>query len=156
MNSLTVKLSRDVEFVNKIVNTPGVAEWIRGPLETPLDLSSLVLNENNKLLVDETGGFLFVKKGELPLYEVHTQFLPGAQKVLEKAKEAAFYMFTKTDCIEIMTCVPSINVAARRLTKKMKFEYVGTKGEWPINGVLYPLSYYTLTIKRWAVKLCQQ
>lgn len=150
-----VNLSRDSEFINSVVNTPGVVEWIKGPLETPIDLSPLVDNKDNYLLVADTGGFLFVKKGQLPLYEVHTQFLPGSQKVLEKAKDAAFYMFTKTDCIEIMTCVPSLNVAARRLTKQMQFEYVGQKGEWPINGVNYPLDYYTLTIKRWAVKLCQ-
>lgn len=152
-----IKLSRDTEFINRVVNTPGVSEWVQGPLEVPLDLSPLVLNEKNYTLVDETGGFLFVKKGDLPLYEVHTQFLPGSRDVLQKAKDSAFWMFTRTDCIEIMTCVPSRNRAAARLTKQMKFEYVGRKGEWPINGVNYPLDYYTLTIKRWASKLlCQQ
>ncbi|MDE2097350.1 MAG: hypothetical protein KGL39_08915 [Patescibacteria group bacterium] len=151
-----MKRTSDPTFINQVVNNPEVVDWIRGPLEIPIDLTPLAENQDNHLLVDDCGGFLFVKKRGLPLYEVHTQFLPGTRGVLDKAKEAAFYMFTKTDCIEIMTCVPSINVAARRLTKQMQFEYVGRKGEWPINGVKYPLDYYTLTIKRWATKLCQQ
>jgi hypothetical protein len=148
-----VNLSFDSTYINRVVNHPEVAYWIRGPLEGEIDLGILVDNPDNVLLEAESGGFLFVKKNGLPLYEVHTQFLPGAKDVLQKAKDAAFYMFTKTDCIEIMTCVPELNRAARALTKKMKFEYVGRKGTWPIAGVEYPLDYYTLTMKRWALCL---
>lgn len=147
----------DARLINQVVNHPEVAPWVRGPLSESLDLSPVVENKDNVLLTDGvSGGFLFTKRKDLPLYEVHTQFLPGTSGVLAKAKEAAFYMFTKTDCLEIMTCVPQVNKAAAGLTKKMHFEFIGTKGTWTIEGNEYPLDYYSLTIKLWATKiLCQ-
>lgn len=140
--------STDAEFLNRIVNDPAMANGRLGMKD--LDLTEAVSNPDNVFLANEFGGFLFVKDGDL--YDVHTNFLPEGrgQLALEAAREAAFYIFTRTDCLAIETYVPQGNVAAAALTKRMGFSHWGDE---VING--HFCRRFVLTIKQWAKSLCQ-
>ena len=138
-------LSRDVHFINTVMNDPTVHPWISLGQEGPLDMTALLEDPRNLFLCNEWGGFMFVYKGE-NVYEVHTQFLPGGrgQTVREAAKEAMAFMFTQTACEAITTYCPLDNPPARFLAKGAGMNKVGkaypmgkdcdmyiiTKGEW--------------------------
>ena len=137
------------DWLNAIVNHRDILDWVRGPLEGPLDLTALVADPANVVLATPLGGFFFHPVGERR-WEVHTQFLPaGRDGVLGLAREAATYMFTKTACDCIQTRVPETNTAARRLTEAMQFKHIGPDGTWPIRGRNVPNHLYELTRETW-------
>ena len=110
--------------INSVVNHPEIRPWVAPLSEGVLDLSPLVANENNVLLMGEHGGCLLMKL--LPgVYEAHTQFLPsgrGAWGVL-CAEAMMHHMYTATDCYEIMSRVPAGNMAASFLARYMVRHY---------------------------------
>jgi hypothetical protein len=147
-------LSRDADFLNEIVNAPGMEGARLG--QKSLDLAEHVKNTANVFLANEYGGFLFVKDGDW--YEVHTNFLPEGrgERALNAAREAAWHMFTQTPCLGIRTSVVKGNFAARALTKRMGF---ANWGVFDLDG--REATLYVLTIKEWARTLgsdalCQQ
>jgi hypothetical protein len=144
-----IELSRDAQFLNSIVNHPAVYPWVCGPLTTPLDATALVADESNILLRTTHGAFLFLREGP-GKYEVHTQFLPeGRGTALAAAREAADFMFTRTDCCILTTMVDESNRIARLLTLRSGFEFVKTAGIWRSHGTDWPLHHYWLTLKAW-------
>jgi hypothetical protein len=134
--------SYDAEFLNRIVNDPSMEPARLGM--KAIDLTEAVSNPDNVFLANEFGGFLFVKDGDT--YEVHTNFLPEGRgkAALAAAQQAAFYMFTETDCLAIRTYVPVGNVAADALTRRMGFSHWNTV---EING--HEAKLYMLTLKEW-------
>lgn len=149
MNDL--QRSYDAALLNAVVNHPEVSRWMIG-IQPPYDLSAVLANTANVFLANQYGGFLFVR-GEVGYrYEVHTQFLPeGRGDSFRFAKQAAWHMFTKTDCLEIETYVPKENAAAWGLTVAMSFKPCG---EIEVNG--HDCTVFVLNIKTWAMSLCQQ
>ena len=141
--SLTV--SKDAEFLNRVINDPSVFPWISLGMEGPFDVSDVMARDTTVFLADEYGGFLFVECGPA-MYEVHTQFLPGGRgpAVLRKAKEAVAYMFRHTPCIAIRTFVSDGNEPARKLTLAVGFEDIGAGEVFGKAG-----RNYLLTIKGW-------
>lgn len=117
----------------------------------PFDFAPVLAKESNVFLANEYGGFLFVRL-KAGRYEVHTQFLPeGRGNSLALAREAAWHMFTQTDCLEIETYAPKENEAAWRLTVSMGFRPIRSK---KVNGRV--CTVFLLNIKTWARSLCQQ
>jgi hypothetical protein len=147
--------SKDAQFLNDILNNPEVYPWVSGLADGPLDLTAIVDMPSTLMLKAETGAFLFVKKAPKVL-EVHTQFLPGSDQVLDAAKEAADFIFTQTDCKEIITMVPRANKAARILAKAVGFTYTQTDGEWKSPYGMVPLDFFRLTKKQWRKASCPQ
>lgn len=143
---MLVSPSKDLKFLEELVNHPDVYQWVHGDIEGPIDVSSIAVREFIILKAD-SGAFLFVNNGSNS-WEVHTQFL-RKQRAYPAAKDAAEYMFTNTPCEQITTMVPRNNVAAKRLTQKIGFSYVGTKGTWPTDSGPVPLDHFTLTKQRW-------
>ncbi len=144
---MRLKVSKDAEFLNRIINDPSVFPYVSLGCET-VDIAPQVEKDTTVFLATEYGGFLFVCCGN-GLYEVHTQFLPeGRRDVLGLAREAVRYMFTQTPAIAVTTFVADSNEGARRLTLAMGFKEIGAKS---ING--YSGVGYLLTIKDW---VCQQ
>lgn len=142
-----IERTYDVAALNAIANHPDVYESVRGPIQGPLDLTGLV-HDQNIILKTDGGMFVFVKHGE-GLYEVHTLYPPGRGAAFA-AEQAARFMFVNTDCEAITTMVPQFNQAARRLTERMGFEYVTTKGWWPVaDGSESAIDHFQLTLKRW-------
>lgn len=119
-------------------------------LKPPFDCSKILNDPDTILLANEYGGFLFLKEQDQN-YDVHTQFLPeGRGKSLQLARDAAYWMFTRSDAMSITTYVPHDNVAALRLTEATGFERLA---DIEVLGV--PCSFHILTIKQWARSLCQ-
>lgn len=140
------------DWLNGIVNHREVIDWVRGPLEAPLDLSAAVANPDNVVLATALGGFFFHKIDDYR-YEVHTQFLPaGRAGVLGLAREAADYMFSATKCERIQTHVPESNIGAKRLTEAVGFQHQGVDGTWPVRGREVPNHFYELTKEAWTRK----
>ena len=142
--------STDAAQLNSVLNHPEVSRWMLG-LQPPFDCTQVLSNPDNIYLATEYGGFLFIKE-EGRAYDVHTQFLPeGRGNSLALARDAAFWMFTRSDAMAISTYVPHDNPAALALTVSMGFERMP---DIEVNGV--SCSYHLLTIKQWARSLCQQ
>lgn len=146
---LSVAREVTAERLNDIVNHPDVRPWVGGT--GPLDLTPIVANPANVLLMREGGGLLFIRL-DAGLYEVHTQFVPEVrgELALQATKDALLWMFTRTDCIEIVTKVPDGNVAAKALVRSIK----GTLQFHRPNAWLGPdgligVSYYGLSLGEW-------
>ena len=101
-NVTTLKRSFDSEFINSVLNHPEVREGAE--IGVDADVSEIVDNPVNFLLVNEHGGFIYVNLGD-GMYEVHTQFLPEGRgmSAYHAAKESVRWMFINTDCLRIIS-----------------------------------------------------
>jgi len=147
-----LKRTFTAEKLNQVLNHPDVFPWVAMLGMERLDLSDIAEDPQNVVLMNEHGGFIFVPRGDG--YEVHSQFLPeGRGESLKAAKEAADYIFSKTDAQEITTFVPQGNDGATRLVLAMRFEHRGREGTWTYpNGQTVPVDSYVLTRERF---VCQ-
>lgn len=128
------------DFINAVINDPSVKEGAE--VKGFGDLSEIVQNLSNFVLVTDLGGFVAIKK--MPgLYECHTQFLPegrGAHAVTA-AKEALRYMFINTDCVRIITKAHVENKAVQHMAAQF-FKKRGRTGDY---------FYYSLDIDDWII-----
>lgn len=85
--------SFDAPYLNTIINDPSIRPHIGGDPEIPLDLTDLVADLKNYMLVGKHGGFAFTWTAP-ETYEVHTFILPEGrgQAALDLAKRALAYM----------------------------------------------------------------
>lgn len=97
----------------------------------------------------DTGGWVFHRLSP-GYYEVHTLFLPKSRNVREKSRQAARYMFTATDCNELVTKVPADLPHALSLARSAGFaERFSRSGAWPrIDGPV-GVAYLGLTLDEW-------
>lgn len=147
--SLSVVREFSAERINSIVNDPDVRPWVGG--FGPLDLSATVANPANVLLMGQGGGLMFIQL-EPGLYEVHTQFLPDArgQNALTAVLDALRWMFTRTDCVEVVTRVPDGNAAAAALVKRINGELQFHRPNvWQAPTGLVGVKYYSKTLASW-------
>jgi hypothetical protein len=130
------------ERINRVLNDPGVRPFVGLPEAGPLDFGPLVANPRNYLLMAQGGGF-FLQCIDPGVYEIHTQFLPEARgrHVVEATVDMQRFMFGRTDCVEIVTKVPSGNVAATALVRKAAMQSL-----YRHDGT----AFYTKTIFGWA------
>lgn len=113
----------DASRVNVVINNPEVRPWVeQAPVEGLLDLTPLVINPANVLLMleDGTGGALFVQH-EPGVYEVHVQFLSisRGRVAIEAVREMQEFMFTRTDCMEMLCGISAANRPALAFTRHM-------------------------------------
>lgn len=140
----------DAVLINRVLNHPEVFPWVSIPGLESFDMSPYAGLPDFYILAREEGGFMFAPLGD-GVYEVHTQFLPKTRGVLRDAQQAAEYMFTQTDCVEIRTFVPHGNERAKKLTEAMGFTYEGVDGTWTYHdGTTVPVDYYVLTKEGYA------
>ena len=146
MNHVT--LSRDKEFLNRVVNDPSVFPYVSLGTIGPLDVSPLIDDERNLFFANEFGGFLLVNKDD-GVYDVHTQFLPDGRGLIAAvaALEVREYMFTETDCVAIMTFCPLNNKAAERFAVAAGFRFIRSGTLLGVTG-----NYFGITKEEW---LCQ-
>lgn len=146
---LSVVREFSAERINAVVNHPGVRPWVGG--SGPLDLSQVVADPRNVLLMGEGGGLLFIRLAD-GLYEVHTQFLPEARgpSALAAVLDGLRYMFTRTDCIEVATKVPDGNVGASALIRSIHgtFQFHRPAAFQTATG-LVGVKYYSMTLAEW-------
>lgn len=137
--------SFDPTEINAVINHPSVFPWVTMQGIESIDVSALVENPDNVLLMCEGGGFLY-EKIRPGIYEVHTQFIPGVNaNILKAAIESVFWMFTNTDAEVIYTEVPADNIRADKLTRKVGFKLVETlEKKWPRDSGPVDLKVYAL------------
>lgn len=156
LHASVVGIRREVTAhnINKVINHPSVYPWVRGAFDGELDLTCVLEDTSNILLMGEHGGVLFMQH-QHGFYEAHTQVLPegrGAWTV-EMVRAALHWMFTKTDAFEIVSRVPRGNLGARALVRAIhgEFEFTNPVG-WKKDGKTIPADIFSLNIQDWTRK----
>jgi len=106
----------DASRINAVLNHPEIRPWVADMSEGEIDISQQVANPRNVLLMGKYGGCMCFQI--FPgVYEVHTQVLPEGRGKwsLDFVRAGSDWMFTRTDCYDILTRVPMGHVAARAL-----------------------------------------
>jgi hypothetical protein len=152
--------SFDAREFNRILNDPAVYPFVTLPHLKTLDASPLVDDPRNFLLMADGGGIIFHCL-DAGVYEVHTAFLkPDREKLSQQGPhirnaclEAYRFMFTHSDCVELLTKIPAHNRAATIFaplvgwTKEYQREAV-----WPTPDGNVGLSYWSLRYDDWVRK----
>jgi len=138
-------------FLNEVANHDDVRPFLGGGAE-PLDLGPLLSNPAVVALeVMGDGGWLL--QPSLPgVYELHTLFMPHARgkSYFAAAREAMRWMFTNTDCLEIITKCPDDNPGARMAASVMGFrERFRREACWPPEAPAVGVSYRVFSIDDW-------
>lgn len=133
--------------LNELANHPEIRPFM-SPSEGPLDVSALALDPRTVLLEAEHGTFLM--QPILPAtYEGHAMFLPEGRgpPMLEAARAMFRFMFTQTDCLEILTKCPDDNDPAKNASAYLGFhERFRREDAWrPGVGI----SYRVLSVDDW-------
>lgn len=146
----TIGREFSAERINRVVNHPDVRPWVGGAGE--LNLSSLVADPRNVLLMGQGGGVLF-QWLEPGLYEAHTQFDPEhrGKEAVQNVRDALRWMFTRTDAVEIVTKVPLHNVSALGLVRAIHGRRIFERENvWPTESGSQTVAFYSLPIMDWA------
>lgn len=136
----------DASHLNAVANTPEVRTHLGG--EAAIDLSEVLADARNVALQNEHGGFLFLSQGE-GRYDLHTMFRRSGRgrALLEAASFAARFMFTATDCTEIVTRCPEPNRAADFMVRKCGFRPIFERqGAWSDGSAI---RYFWLSFEDW-------
>ncbi|WP_336974509.1 GNAT family protein [Alcaligenes sp. PF14] len=136
----------DVAAVARVMNDPSVRPHI-GPGSDEVDPAPFLADLRNIALFGEHGGHLYTWYAP-GIYEVHTQFLPAGRNkhALDASQFSVFEMFTKTDCMEIVTRIQAENKAAIRLAEACGFQFLFEQVNRPGWG---HMKYYRLDYHRW-------
>lgn len=143
----------DAAHFNAVVNHPEIRPWMGGSGE--IDLTEVIADPANIALQTEHGGYILARHPYMHgVYEAHSQFLPeGRGEEATKARDEGFrWLFTHTDCIEVITRVPSFNRAALAYTKQSGFlpSFV-QDGSFNHEGQLHDTHFFSLPLIRWAM-----
>lgn len=137
----------DVAFMNALANRPDVRPYVGGGSGV-LDLRGLVEDARNYCYRYGSGATVFVAL-DPGRYELHTM-VPAeerGQAVMAFAQEAFRYMFTTTDCTEIVTKVPASNQAADLAARRVGFSASYRRpAAWEDGSAV---TYYALTLDEW-------
>lgn len=144
-----IERTQDPELLNRVMNHSDVRPWIVAG-DGEIDIAPVLANPANVALVTEYGGFVLIQH-EPGVYEVHSQFLKdGRGKHAVRAMREGFrYMFTQTDCLEVITKVANDNPASDGFAKLAGFrERFSRPKAW--NG--QDMSYRAVTIDDWVMR----
>jgi hypothetical protein len=155
---MIIERATSADRINAILNHPAVRPDVADLAAGRIDMTNKIVGTDNVCLVGRYGAF-FCFKYFAGSYEVHTQILPEGRGVWAKefAVAGAHYMFTATDCVEILTRVPEGHVAASVLTRSMGFKLqFTTPPECLFRGKRVPCAIYALTIQDWAMSVSEE
>lgn len=145
----------DAARINEILNDPTVRGDVAGKDEGRLDLTKSMENTNNVVLLGDHGGCVLIKIA-LGVYEVHTQCLREGRGAwaYQLTEAVTRWMFTNTDCYEIVTRIPRKHLAARHLAIRtgLKFEFA-REMECVWRGIRQAVDIYSFRIQDWASKV---
>lgn len=147
-----IKRTMSATFLNEVANHPDVRPFLGAPENPVLDLTALV-QDPRCICLEVPGAGGWVLQPILPaVYELHTLFLPKARgrAYFAQAREAIRYMFSETDCLEIVTKCPDDNGGARMAASLMGFrERFRRENAWsPGVGI----SYQVFSVDDWFVR----
>jgi hypothetical protein len=144
-------------FFNQVANDPTVRPWLGGA-DGPVDLAPLIENPAHVALQGEHGGFLLVRQDSLgAIYELHTLFKKKGRgkPFFAEARDMFRFMFTRTDCLEIVTKCPDNNPGARMAAATVGFRerfrreaaYKGSEDAEPVG-----CSFRVFSVDDWFVR----
>jgi hypothetical protein len=149
-----VRRSFDASEINPILNDPSVWSMISIPGLDHVDVTEIVADPRNVLLMADGGGIIFAQF-EPGIYEVHTNFIEGkrGRNAIRASLAAYRWMFMHTDCMTLLTRVPEFNKAAERFCQIVgatkEFE---RKAVWPTTDGMADLSFWALRYDDWVRK----
>jgi hypothetical protein len=146
--------TKDASFFNRVLNHPAVRPDVADLGEGVLDVSAIVAKDSSILLTGEHGGCILYRYYE-GCYEVHTAVLPSGRGrwAKELAEAVLHFMFTQTDCIEVITRVPQGHIAAKALTEAVGFHHhFTTLPECLFRSEKVPCHVYLLILMDWAMR----
>jgi hypothetical protein len=154
--ALVMRRDFSAERLNRVLADPDVRKWVSEHPTPPdaLDATMLLADPRNVALMCDSGGALFVALDDPGTsHELHTQFLPAARgrPTVAFMHEALAYMFTHTNCLEVVTKVPSHNHAARALAHHFRFDLDAVRAEaWALeDGTRADVEYYGYRWSDW-------
>lgn len=145
----TLHRTMSADFLNEVANDEAVRPFVGGT--GLVDVTSIVTNPQNIALVNDHGGFIFVRD-EATRFELHTLLLPDGRgaDVLPAFEEAARFIFTATDALEILTKIPASNRAADLMARRAGFVPIFTRsGVWPDGS---DVVFFALSLDAWRAK----
>ena len=150
---MILERTTDGQRMQRIIEHPSVFPHVSLG-DAHVDLVKHVENPENICLMNEWGGFLFVKLSDTE-YEVHTQFLPQGRgrRVIKAAREALNEMFRK--CERITTYVPDGNKGADSLCRAFRFASDGRCTVMTAEGRMVDMERRYLTRERFVCPLQQ-
>jgi len=146
-----IERTTDPQFLNQVLNDPAVRPWVADVADGALDMTPAVSNPENVCLVGEHGGF-FLYKYDVGVFEVHSAVRPSGRGAWAKAaaKSVVDYMFTATDCVEILTRIPQGHLGAKALAEATGFRHqFTTPPDCLFRGERVPAHIYSLTLQEW-------
>lgn len=138
--------------INRVANDPSVFEEISLPGQEPFELSPLVADLRNILLMTDEGGVL-AKWQEPGVYEIHTQFISQYRGVaaIRTIREMFSWLFINTPAMELQSQVPECNDGAKAVARAIgaRFEFE-REAAWPTrDGKDHAIGYYVLRYSDW-------
>lgn len=146
-----IRRSFDAAEINAILNDPSVLPFVGLPGMGHLDMTPVIADRRNVVLMAEGGGLIFHHQGD-GQFEVHTQFLPSwrGRHALRAATEAVSWMFAETDCRLITTKVPDGNYAAGALARRVGLMFRYTEdAAWPTDRGPVAVRWYSVSKDEW-------
>lgn len=137
--------------INRLVNHPDIYPFVKGYTQGRLDVGPAVADERNILLMGEYGGAIFHQR-QPGLYEAHTQVMPEGRGAWTMAMGRAVihWMFTRSDCMEILTRCPRGNLAALAGARAVGAKYWFTNPQgWVMDQDPVPAKIYRLNVQDW-------
>lgn len=143
------KRETDANRINELANHPAIYPWVHGSHDGPLDLSGVVADRNNVALTGQHGAEVFtpIQPG---IYEAHSMCLPGGRGpwMVQFVQDCLRYLFTHTDCVEVVTRCPTMPAKALARRVGLRKEFTNPQG-WVIDGKQVPADIYALRIQDW-------
>jgi hypothetical protein len=137
--------------INRVCNDPSVFADISLPDQESLDLSPVVADLRNIILMCDEGGIIAHWR-EPGVYEIHTQFTERYRGVsaVRTVREMISWLFLHSPAMELQTKVPDCNPAAQGLVKAIsgRFEFERA-GAWQGPQGSCGVAYYTLRWSDW-------
>lgn len=137
--------------INRVVNDPSVLPDISLPGQESLDLSPVVGDLRNIILMCDEGGIIAHWR-EPGVYEIHTQFAERYRGVsaVRTTREMISWLFLHSPAMELQTKVPDCNAGAQGLVKAIsgRFEFERA-GAWQGPQGPCGVAYYTLRWSEW-------
>lgn len=146
-----VRREFDATAINIILNDPSVFPHVAQAGMEALDVSPILADPGNVLLMAEGGGILFCHD-DPGIYEVHTNFLPKfrGRNAIRASLAAYRWMFTHTDCMQLQTRIPSFNKGAALVAKIVGATPWFTRAKaWQTESGPDDLTYYALHYHEW-------
>lgn len=154
---LHLKQTFSRKIISDVVSDESVYPWItddNSPEDPEYFVDSLLANQDNLFIkvVDndnQVGGLFVARKVSNFSYEIHTNLLPHCrgELAIEAGQKVLEWLFTKTDCMRVVSVIPDNNPAAKHLAEScgMELQY-SRKYAFKKDGNEYGLKYYHMTI----------